>query len=226
MRRPFDRLDGMASETCGGPVTRRQHSPLRGRRMALGDRGQTGRRLQLEVTIGNQRCLADRRPWFGKRLSAKARHRLRRPFTHKNLCEFLSLGPRSPAESIHDSRRQRSSRNVTECFFSRWHATNAQPCSRNRAPKSVACSHEGVGILRVLPQRLPVVAEIIADDKIDREVEIERRHRDTGNIEHQYAAHAQTRRPQMTPNELVVKQRMKASGCPPDEDISSSSLML
>ncbi|WP_144035731.1 hypothetical protein [Sphingopyxis bauzanensis] len=80
--------------------------------------------------------------------------------------------------------------------------------------------------MRVLPQRLPVVAEIIADDKIDREVEIEWRHRDTGNIEHQYAAHAQPRRPQMTANELVVKQRMKASGCPPDEDISSSSLML
>ncbi len=55
-------------------------------------------------------------------------------------------------------------------------------------------STHGVGILRVLPQRLPIVAEIIADDKIDREVEIEGWHCDTGNIEHQYAAHAQTRR--------------------------------
>jgi len=143
MRRPFYRKDDVASETCGGPVSRRQHSPLLDRRMALGDRGQTWRRRQLEVINRNQRCIADRRPWFGKRLCAKARHGLRRPFAHKNLFEFLSLGPRSPAKSVHDSRRQRSSRNVTECFFSRWHATNAQRCSRNRAPKSVACSHEG-----------------------------------------------------------------------------------
>ena len=65
---------------------------------------QTGRRRQLEVMIRNQRSIADRRPRFGKRLSAKTRHRLRRPFTHKNLCEFLSLGPCSPAKSAHHLR--------------------------------------------------------------------------------------------------------------------------